>query len=35
MAKVAPDPPHSEFTLWGFNGAYYYFGLSYRWDVSP
>ena len=27
--------PHSEFTLWGFNGAYYYFGLSYRWDVSP
>ena len=26
---------YSEYTPWGFNGAYYYFGLSYAWKVSP
>ena len=26
---------YSEYTPWGFNGAYYYFGISYTWKASP
>ena len=26
---------YSEYTPWGFNGAYHYFGLSYSWEASP
>ena len=26
---------YSEYTPWGFNGAYYYGGLSYTWGASP
>ena len=26
---------YSEYTPWGFNGAYHYIGLSYSWEASP
>ena len=26
---------YSEYTPWGFNGAYYYLRLSYTWKTSP
>ena len=26
---------YSEYTPWGFNGAYHYLGLSYTWGASP